>query len=226
MPRLTYASDRRTVGVVLALLIVVLTAAHLAAASTQGNMVVPPGEPPLTGSITLTDRAFICRGSLALKSLTVTIDASSPTRLAVQLGQGCTGSIGTLTVHQYLGDGVDVAGASNLKVNGGTITCSGRSPGFHQDGIQAMNGNHVTFTNMTVDCATSSNSGFYVNAIAANNLPSYILFTHGTIDPAGSSTAFVNKAIGSGVEYSTLYPSRYYTYRKSPAAVDIGNVLR
>jgi|SRR3954452_15255340 hypothetical protein len=226
MPRLTDTGDRRSVAVIVALLVVGLTAAHLAAASIQGNMVVPPGGPPLTGSITLTDRAFICRGALALKSLTVTIDASSPTRLAVQLGQGCTGSIGTLNVHQYLGDGVDVTGASNLNVNGGTITCSGRSPGFHQDGIQAMNGDHVTFTNMTVDCATSSNSGFYVNAVTAKDLPSYILFTHGTIEPAGSSTAFVNQAVGSGVEYSTLYPSRYFTYRQSSAAVNIGNVIR
>jgi hypothetical protein len=52
------------------------------------------------------------------------------------------------------------------------------------------------------------------------------MFTHGTIDPAGSATAFVNNAIGSGVEDSTLYPSNDYTYRKSPTAIDIGNVIK
>lgn len=230
MPHPTYTSDRRTVGVVLALVIAVLAVAQFATAGvpykTPGEFIVPTGGRPLTGSVTLVDQTFLCYGPLNLKSLQVTIDANSPVKAAVKFEKGCTGSVGNLVVHQSLDDGVDVGGATNLTVGGGSITCTGHVPGAHQDGIQVMSGNHVTFSNMTVQCTTSTNSGFYVNAIAANDLPSYVLFTHGTIDPAGSSTAFVNQATNSGVEYSILYPSRYYTYRQSPAAINIGNAIR
>jgi hypothetical protein len=230
MPRPTSTCDRRTFGAVLALLIAALTFAQLAAGGvpyiTPGEFIVPTGGPPLTGSVNLTDQTFLCYGPLNLKSLQVTIEADSPVKAAVKFEKGCTGSVGKLVVHQALDDGVDVGGATNLTVGGGLITCSGHVPGAHQDGIQVMSGNHVTFSNMTVECTTSTNSGFYVNAITTGDLPTNILFTHGTIDPAGSSTAFVNQATNSGVEYSVLYPSRDYTYRASPAAINVGNTIR
>jgi hypothetical protein len=230
MPRPTRASDRRTIAVVLALFIAALAVAQLAAGgvpyTTPGEFIVPTGGQPLTGSVNLTDQTFLCYGPLKLKSLQVTIDANSPVKAAVKFEKGCTGSVGNLVVHQALDDGVDVGGATNLTVNGGLITCTGHVPGAHQDGIQVMSGNHITFSNMTVQCTTSTNSGFYVNSVTTGDLPTNVLFTHGTIDPAGSSTAFVNQAKNSGVEDSTLYPSRYFTYRKSPAAIDIGNVIK
>src|SRR3954453_22164354 len=123
MLRRTRTSNRRLIGVFVALFVVGLGAAQFAAASVppfsplasphasqaqpgalreersrrstqptstpapQGPIIVPPGGPPLVGSIALTDQSFICRGPVDLNSVNVTIDANSKTRLAVQLGQ-------------------------------------------------------------------------------------------------------------------------------------------
>jgi hypothetical protein len=105
-------------------------------------------------------------------------------------------------------------------IQSGTITCDTKIPKVHQDGIQAMSGKNVTFNGVTVNCPTGSNAGFFVSWGEQDGTlpPDGILFTHGFIYPTQSSTVNVtDEQSNSGVMYSTLCPSRYYTYRKGYA---------
>ena len=88
--------------------------AHVAAAgvSHQTLLAILPPTPtqPVgpAGSVSLTDRTWVCNGPVELDSVTVTITAAASRRNrdAVHLGEGCTGRIGQLTVTQYVADGV------------------------------------------------------------------------------------------------------------------------
>src|SRR5689334_6477584 len=103
----------KTLAASLALVTVALAATQLtssAAASRGPEPTRKAGRPariptPVTGSIVLRDRTWVCTGPVNLKSVTVTINpapAGSVTRPpdAVHLRPGCTGHIGRLTVTQ------------------------------------------------------------------------------------------------------------------------------
>ena len=149
-------------------------------------------------------------------------------RDGIHLDTGCTGHIAQIVVKTAVGDGLKVGGAQNVVIDQGSITCSAKGAILHQDGIQAMNGSNVTFNNITVNCPTGSNAGFFVKWGQQDGTtpPDSIIFNGGKIFGTQSSTASVTDAqTNSGVTNSILCPSRYYTYRKGPGgtAIDIGN---
>ncbi len=116
----------------------------------------------LTGSITLTDQSWSCDGPVNLTSVTVVI-RSVPTD-AVHLGSGCTGAIGSIKVVQFHGDGIKVgAGAHDLVIGSGSIRCFAHDVGKHQDGIQAMGGQRVTFRGLDDQCLSANNSALFIN---------------------------------------------------------------
>jgi hypothetical protein len=260
MPGRARTSDRRSIAIVLALLIAGLTGARLAAASptspglplsshlhgkptstsappptttapsSSGSSVgVPPGGPPLTGSITLTDQTFLCYGPLNLKSLQVTIDARSRTSAAVKLEKGCTGTIGSLVVHQSLGDGVDIGGASQLTIGGGSITCDGHSPGAHQDGIQVMSGSYVDFEKIYVACTSATNAQLYINEGREASAPPDHIYCNGCQfhpDPTHYHSVTIGASVDSGTIDSLVCPGSApgMVYAVSPDAVDPVNL--
>jgi hypothetical protein len=104
----------------------------------------------LTGSVNLNGKTWHCRGPVDLQLVRVVMGGKNGD--AVHLDRGCTGIIhrleivgdgGTLGPH---GDGVKIhTGAHDLEILGGAIDCGARSPGKHQDAIQAMGGARVVF---------------------------------------------------------------------------------
>ena len=87
-----------------------------------------------------------------------------PLSAAVNLQDGCTGTIGAILVEGNQRDGIKVGGtAHDVEVLSGWIWCGPRKGDVHQDGVQAGGGQHVHFHALHVDCPESNNAGFFVN---------------------------------------------------------------
>jgi hypothetical protein len=183
----------------------------------------------LTGSIDLVNKGWVCRSAVDLESVTVTMNQNGkalPTRGAgnddaVHLSHGCTGNIGKITIVQYRGDGIKVGwGAHDLTIGGGSIRCLGRDPGKHQDGIQVMGGQRVTFSGIDDQCLTSNNSAFFVNkGTTSQELPSDIVCNRCYLK-GGGITVRIGNSVRSGVRDSTVVAGHISPRRISPSAVD------
>ena len=130
------------------------------------------GTGPIRGSVTSTDRTWICKGPVALDSVTVTMTAAAPGGAsatdAIHLASGCTGRIGRVEVTTSIADGIKVAqGVHDLTIGGGRVRCLAKTPCVHQDGIQVMGGSNITLTGIIVDCGRPQddliNSNLFVN---------------------------------------------------------------
>jgi hypothetical protein len=165
---------------------------------------------PTTGSVSLVDKSFVCDGPVQLDSVSVTIKNVSND--AVLIRSGCTGSIGRIDVVQYRGDGIKVGNAHDLSIGGGSVRCYAHDAGKHQDGIQALGGQNVTFNNMDVGCYSANNAQVWLNdGAGGKNMPTNVVFNGGKFDGRGSGAygfAIVN-SIGSGVRNATICPNKH-----------------
>jgi len=191
----------------------------------------------LTGSVTQVNEPWICHGPVDLTSVSVTLDASyggsnrgQGNNDAIHLSSGCTGRIGEIHVVQYQGDGVKVGeGAHDLTVGGGDIRCFARAEQKHQDGIQVMGGQRVTFSGLSVSCPTANNSALFLNqGTASAEVPTDIVCSHCTL-AGGTFTVRITHSIRSGVMDSRLVPGKFGTVRVDESLavdpVDIRNVI-
>jgi hypothetical protein len=174
-----------------------------------------------TGVVNLTDKTWICKGPVDLKSVTVTFDQAVPQTSAtpgahdaVHLGSGCSGEIGTLTVVQYHGDGVKVGGgAHDLTIDRGSIRCFAHDVGKHQDGIQAMGGKNVRFNQMDVQCDSSNNAALFINrGTQSPELPTGIV-CDGCFLQGGGITVRIGNSVSSGVVDSVVVPGHIAAVR-------------
>ncbi len=185
----------------------------------------------LKGSITQ-DRLWTCSGPVDLDSLTVTIDAGAklPNRGAnnndaVHLQAGCTGRIGKITVVQYRGDAIKVAsGAHDLVIGGGSIRCYGRDEGKHQDGIQAMGGQRVTFKNLDDQCESANNAAFFVSKGINNPTPPSDIVCDTCLLKGGVITVRIYNSVRSGIRNSRVVSGKFRPYLTSKSTVDPVNV--
>ena len=193
----------------------------VAAAMLAGATRAAASSPVQTGSVTLVDKTWICRGPVDLASVSVTFDqnvadtSSTPGgHDAVHLGAGCTGHIGTLTVVQYHGDGVKVGGGSHdLVIDRGSIRCYGHDVGKHQDGIQAMGGTNVVFNRMDIQCDSANNSAFFVNrGTNSPELPTNVVCDSCFLQ-GGGITVRIGNSTDSGVRDSAVVPGHIAAVR-------------
>jgi hypothetical protein len=214
-------------------LVLVSVLTWVAYASAEGTLTSSAGV--LTGSVNLVDQTWVCRQPVDLTSVTVTISPTSAQKDAVHLGSGCTGSIGAIdVVLEAVGDGIKIGeGAHDLAIGGGTIQCLTRKGLVHQDGVQAMGGQRITFTGLDVACLSSNNSDFFVNqGTSSRQTPTSIVciscrFGASPTDPSTghatqgpSSTVFISHSVGSGVESSLICPGHNFQLRIGPDAVN------
>lgn len=198
---------------------------HNAAATTtattrtqkSGNKATTPTT--LAGSVTLVDKPFVCTAPVHLASVTVTIRNVSSD--AVLLRNGCTGSIGKLTVVQYHGDGIKVGAATNLVIGGGSVRCYGHDSGKHQDGVQVLGGHDVTFIGLDVGCYSANNSQVWINNGNGNGpggTPTRVVFqgghfqgyfNHGQYGPGGAYGVAIIDSVSSGIVNATICPNAH-----------------
>ncbi len=175
------------------------------------------GTGTLTGTITKSGTGcannvcWTCKQPVNLRSVTVTVDSPTDRVDAVKFASGCTGLIRRLTVRTNSGDGIKAsAGAHDLKILAGSVTCTGKAPTVHQDGIQVLGGDRILFRGMTVRCpliaphkGDLNHSAFFVNGRPP---PTGIVFEYGLLGSTGTTVA-IGTSDGSGVRNSTICPS-------------------
>ena len=184
-----------------------------AAALALGVAAAPPKQ------VIQVDQPWTCTSKVDLDLVRVTITRASigvrSAEDAVHLRSGCTGRIGRLEVVQWAGDGVKVSyGVHDLDVGGGSITCLGKAPDLHQDGIQVMGGAHITFHDLAVNCgrrnATLINSELFINRGGqAVTPPTDVICDGCSFGPWAAHTVSVQDSVRSGVTNSTLCVARF-----------------
>jgi hypothetical protein len=169
--------------------------------------------------IALVDQTWTCTSHVDLDLVQVTMTEKSigdrPREDAVRLRAGCTGRIGKLVVNQWAGDGVKVAqGVHDLTVDGGSVRCHAKAPRLHQDGIQVMGGESITFRNLTVDCGRQQdrlvNSNLFIKEAGKSTSPPTDVVCDGCrLGGWAAHTADIQTSVGSGLRNSTLCVARF-----------------
>jgi len=208
--------------------------AALAALTAAGVLAAPP--PTDARTVVQTDKTWVCKSAVDLDVVSVTMTPSAPGgasgRDAVHLQPGCTGRIGELDVTTSIADGVKVAeGAHDLEIDGGSIHCLAKAPTLHQDGIQVMGGDSITFHNMKIDCGRPGesliNSNMFFNMAGRATLPPTDVVCDGCQFGGGAAhTVLIQRSVRSGVSNSILCRAKYpnLTLTIGSAAVDPVNV--
>jgi hypothetical protein len=190
-----------------------------------------PGHGEESRSVAQTNQTWVCRGPVDLDSVSVTMTSAISSRRgadAIHLEPGCTGHIGKLQVLTAAADAVKVAeGVHDLAIDGGSILCTAKLPTMHQDGIQVMGGERITFRGLSINCGRSGesliNSNLFINQGGrSTHPPTDVVCVDCFLGGAAAHTASIQNSVRSGVVSSTLCTAKYpkLTLTVGPLAVD------
>ena len=167
-----------------------------------------------TGSIRLVDEPWVCMGRVDLDL--VKVEMKTVQSDAVYLRQGCTGRVGRIEVDTWKGDGIKVnvpaPAPHDLVFEGGYVRCHDQGVGGHQDGIQVMGGERITFEGLEIQCNSNPNAQFYVSALEPG-LPTDVVCDGCILGTGAASTLFVDKSVRSGARNTLICPGRFHTLR-------------
>jgi hypothetical protein len=187
--------------------------------TTTTTTTAAPATAAASGTVTLTDKAFVCAGPVHLTSVSVTMKNVSGD--AVFLRKGCTGTIGRIDIVQFHGDGIKLGAAHDLTIGGGSIRCYAHDALKHQDGVQILGGTNVSFRNLDVGCYSANNSQVWINdgnGSGPGGLPTNVVFDGGRFQglysggrygPGGSYGVAIVNSVGSGVRNATVCPNAH-----------------
>ena len=148
----------------------------------------------------LVDQTWTCTGRVDLALVKVTMRVPGD---GIHLRENCTGRIGRIEVDTWTNDG--------LKVNA-------PAPAAHQDGIQAMGGERVTFRNLEINCNSNPNGQIFVNAANGGN-PTDIVCESFFLGSGAGSSLFINHSVRSGARNTLICPGRFSPIRIESGAV-------
>lgn len=176
------------------------------------------------GTIELVDEPWVCKGPVNVDLVKVTMQTEASD--AIQLRANCTGRIGRIEVDTWTTDGVKVnapaPAAHDLVIEGGYIRCHGRLPEAHQDGIQVMGGERITFRRLEISCSSEPNAQLFING-AQGATPTDVVCVDCVLGPGAGATLFVNRSVGSGARNTAICPGRFRAVRIGDEAVDLVN---
>lgn len=193
-----------------------------------------PSPPPPSGSVVLTDRAFVCSGPVNIPLVKVTINARSSGLDAVVLGENCSGRIGRVEVDTWSGDGIKVQNsmpvAHDLVIESGYVRCHDRSNGYHQDGIQVMGGSRITFRGLAVFCGgVGTNASLFIaRGGSGGSTPTDIVFENGRLGVHAAHTILLASSVRSGARNTVICPGRAHEFEIQSSAsspVNSGNTM-
>lgn len=182
----------------------------------------PPTSPPNGQTVVKVDEPWTCRGNVDLDLVKVTLRNGNGD--AVYLRTNCTGRIRRLEIDTWVGDGLKVnappPAAHDLVVESGYIRCHAGAPGGHQDGVQVMGGERVTFRGLRIHCGTSrTNAQFFVSG-AQGGFPTDVVCDGCTLGGGAASTLFVSNSLRSGARRTIVCRGRYFAVRVDGQARD------
>lgn len=205
---------------------VLVTGGALIVALTVGSA---SSAAPLSGQVVKNGSGWTCNAAVDLDLVKVT----DPGGDAVTLAAGCSGRIGRVEVDTWQNDGVKIknagSAAHDLEIQGGYVTCHDIEQGAHQDAVQAMGGQRITFVAVTFDCL--GNSNFFVNrGGSGNGTPTDIVCDGCSFAGRSSTTVRVGSSVRSGVRNSRACVGRnvgqaYLFLSSAVAPVNEGNVV-
>jgi hypothetical protein len=177
--------------------------------------------PPVDhGSVVLVDQTWTCTGPVDLDLVKVTMRSVDGD--AVHLREECSGRIGRLEIDTWTLDGVKVnapaPAAHDLVVEGGYIRCHAQTRG-HQDGVQALGGERITFRDLEINCNSGPNAQFFV-AGSLGGVPTDVVCDHCLLGTGAASTLRVHLSVRSGARDSLICPGRFFDRVIGPEAVD------
>jgi hypothetical protein len=178
----------------------------------------PPGEPtpppPSGETVELVDEPWVCNKAVNIDLVKVTMRTVKED--AIQLRTNCSGRIGRVEVETWTRDGIKVAAlfpaAHDLTIWGGTIRCYDHPGGAHQDGIQVMSGERITFRNLEINCNSDPNAQLFINA-ASGGSPIDIVCERCFLGRGAASTLLVNDSLRSGARNTSVCPGRFHSIR-------------
>jgi len=182
-----------------------------------------------TAEVVRNGQGWTCSGPVDLDLVKVT----NPPGDAIVLAAGCTGRIARIEIDTRSQDGVKIQNTRNaahdVTISGGYVKCTGiNPPSAHQDAVQAMGGQRITFRGVTFDCL--GNSNFFVNrAGSGSGTPTDIVCDGCSFGAKSSTTVRVNVSVRSGVRNSQGCVGRnvrqaFYFTRSAVQPVNTGNV--
>ena len=189
--------------------------------------------PTVRGTISVKDQPWECRGPVDVNLVKVTVSANAADQDAIVLAENCTGRIGRIEIDTWSGDGIKVQNsapvAHDLVIESGYVQCHSKSGSYHQDGIQAMGGERITFRNLSVDCGGEGVNAalFIAKGGSEDSIPTDVVFENGVLGPDAAHTILLASAKRSGVRNTVICPGRIDTYRvlsSAAAPVDRRNV--
>jgi hypothetical protein len=210
-------------GVAVALAVGIVIGVQLGggkSSNTAPTLSTGTGTETANGStIVQVDRTWTCRHAVNLKLVRVTMTAAAGAIRkhadAIHLRPGCTGRIGRVEVTQSAGDGIKVAeGAHDLRIDGGFVHCLAKAPGLHQDGVQVLGGDRITFRHLDIDCGRAGerliNSNLFIReAGRSTHPPTDVVCDECTLGSDAAHTVSIQQSLRSGVTNSTLCPAKY-----------------
>ena len=166
--------------------------------------------PPASGSIVQTDQPWTCRGPVNLDLVKITM--RTVLEDAIYLREDCSGYIGRIEVETWTLDGVKVNApppvAHDLVIGGGYIRCFDHPPEAHQDGIQVMGGERITFRRLEIECSSEPNAQ---------------LFIAGNDGAVPTDVVCDNCFLGSGAASTPSSPSRSDREHETPLSVRVAS---
>jgi hypothetical protein len=160
-----------------------------------------PAQDGDTGSrrIVLVDQPWECKGRVDLDLVKVTMRTRKDN--AINIHGGCTGRIGRVVVETWTDDGIKVhrglPAPQDLVIQSGLVVCHQHSLRVHQDGVQVMAGERITFRNLVVRCAGGGNAQFFVGAVFPA-MPTAIVCERCLLGVGKSSGLRIGRSVRSG----------------------------
>jgi hypothetical protein len=185
--------------------------------------------PPQGGSVVQDDRSWTCDGPVNLDLVKINLTMLNAD--AVYLRTNCSGYIARVEIDTATADGIKVNAvapvAHDLVIGGGYIRCHGRTEGTHQDGIQAMGGERITFRNLEISCSSGANAQFFVGA-ALGGFPTDVVCHRCVLGSGAGTTLLIQDSIGSGARGTLVCPGRFRPVNigsRAERPVNVGNRL-
>jgi hypothetical protein len=180
----------------------------------------PPQSPNPGKTVELVDQSWNCRGPVDLDLVRVTMRTAVDD--AIHLRPGCSGRIRRVEIETWTADGIKInserpPSPSDIVIESGYVRCYQRAGDVHQDGVQVMGGERITFKRLEVNCTTAGNAQFFVQA-AAGGMPVDVVCERCLLGPGASTTLRIERSLRSGARETLVCRGRHFGIHVTPAA--------